>query len=123
MMEQQALMRETLEEAYLYCGKLASACGLMSEYFQSGQTEEGIHLFSQFTKGLEWMLEALKLTGPMREQLEIAIDMENVPKVLQPLEEAWENRDFGLISDVLTYEIQPLFEEWRLQLAKITNAQ
>jgi hypothetical protein len=120
-MDNKQLMEETLAEAYQYSRKLSDACNTINDCFQGGREQEAGALFHQFLDGLGWISEAFHLTHPLQIEKGIDIDLKKLPEVLRPLEEAWQNQDYGLVGDVLVYEIQPMIEGWNVELYKIDS--
>lgn len=115
-MDDRQLMQETLQEIQGYGGKLVSACSTINSHFQQGRKQEGIELLHQFIEGVGWVSGALYLTKPLQSERSISIDLSQLPKVLDPLVTALQNKDYGLIGDILLYEFQPMLGRWSQEL-------
>lgn len=117
-MNQKKIMRQTINEAQLYGEKLAAVCPTISQYFQHGKKQEGISLLGQFIEGVEWFSYAVHLTEPLQAERDVCIDFNQLPGSLDPLVEALENQDYGLVADILLHEVQPILRSWSTELSK-----
>lgn len=122
MDERKKLMLETLETAQEYLGQMIEGTGTISEYIQSGREDKALDLCVELIDGLKWMLDVLVLTKPIQEELGEAVDISPFGDLLRQLLEAFSNKDYVYISDLLEYEIRPVLEGWSLQLGKIVAA-
>jgi len=111
MDEQKQLMRDTLEQAVEYLPKLIGGIEVVADRFQTGKEKQAIALFSDVLDGLEWINDAVNLTMPFWDG-SIGIDPQVLQEPLKAMAEAWENRDYTLISDILDYEIKPALLQW-----------
>jgi len=116
--EQRELMDQALRETYQYGNQLAEACTKISKDFRGGKEEEGIQTLSQLLEGIGWMSQALHLTYPAQVEKRLSIDLAELPQKLDPLVSALGDKDYGLISDILTFEIEPLLSRWTEELGK-----
>jgi hypothetical protein len=116
--EQRELMDQALRETCQYGSELAEACSEISKSFRGGNEAEGIQTLTEFLEGIGWMSQALHLTYPAQVEKELSINLEELPQKLDPLVSALGNKDFGLISDILTFEIEPLLSRWTKELSK-----
>jgi hypothetical protein len=111
-------MNQALRETRQYGGQLAEACSKISKDFRGGNQEEGIHNLSQLLEGIGWISQALHLTYPAQQEKNLSIDLAELPQKLDPLVTALGDKDYGLISDILTFEIGPLLSRWTKELGK-----
>ena len=116
--EQRELMEQALEETGRYGSQLAEACSKVSNDFRGGNEDEGLQTLTQLLEGIGWMSQALHLTYPAQLEKELSINLSELPQRLDPLVQALGHRDYGLISDILTFEIQPLLTRWTEELSK-----
>jgi hypothetical protein len=117
-MVEKELYEEALEQTFQYGGQLADTCPAISDHFQQGRTDEGISLLKQFIEGMQWISYALHLTQHLQQERGASIDLNHLPTVLDPLVNALENKDYGLVGDILNHEVRPLLETWSEELAK-----
>ena len=117
MKEQEALMKETVEEINAYLPKMIQGIELFVEHVMQSKEIEAQKLLTNIFEGLEWIVQAVHLTREM--QPENVQEQELVEK-FPLLIDAYENKDFLLMSDVLDYEIKPVLEKWihRIHLMK-----
>lgn len=88
--------------------------------FQEGRDGEAVCLFNQLLDGLEWLgslVDSMELV--VRRDLAGLPDGEHICRasatfrtLLRELQVAFENADYVLIGDLLTYELTPLLAEW-----------
>ena len=109
MKEQEALMKETVEEINAYLPKMIQGIELFVEHVMQSKEIEAQKLLTNIFEGLEWIVQAVHLTREM--QPENVQEQELVEK-FPLLIDAYENKDFLLMSDVLDYEIKPILEKW-----------
>lgn len=112
------LMLQALAETRQYGLELAEACAQVSQSLREGGSRDGMDLLQQFLEGIGWVTEALHMTSVMQEEKGIQIDMSEMSSTLAPVVESLENKDYGLIADLMVYEVQPLLNRWCDELAK-----
>jgi hypothetical protein len=116
--EQRELMEQALEETGRYGVQLVEACSKISDDFRGGKDNEGLKTLNQLLEGIGWMSQALHLTYPAQRERKLSINLSELPERLDPLVDALGDRDYGLISDILTFEIQPLLTRWTEELSQ-----
>ncbi|QXM05173.1 hypothetical protein [Crassaminicella indica] len=109
MKEQEILVKETTEELNTYLPKMINGIENFVEYVMQSKEQDAQKLLPVIFEGLEWIAQAIYLKnrikqGTMKEQELV----EKLPLLI----DAYENRDFILISDILDYEIKPILEKW-----------
>jgi hypothetical protein len=115
------LMNQALNEAQIYGEELMDTCSTISGHFQFGRNNEGIEMLRSFLDGIGCISQAIHLTQPVHQEKGLKIDLSELPDVLEPLVEALENQDYGLVGDILTYEVAPILEKWSSELEKSIN--
>ena len=116
--DQLELMDQALQETCQYGHQLTEACSKISEDFRQGNEDEGLKTLTQFLEGIGWMSQALHLTYPAQQEKKLSINLAELPATLDPLVNALGDRDYGLISDILTFEVGPLLSKWTKELGK-----
>ncbi len=117
--EQRARTIDVLVQVRDYLAKLADGCARIRGKYQEGEIAEGQALLAEFLDGVNWVTQAVAVSSPVRREFGIDMDLDQLNETLQPTVDALENQDYGLIGDVLEYEIQPILESWARQLGKI----
>lgn len=130
MAETEQLLLEALESGREYLPKLYAGLKEVAELLQEGREGEGIKLFQDALDGIEWVgtvteaLLTITLTG--RSQL-LAADWrqkaEDLKKVFHELNEAWANRDYVLIADLIEYELLPYLDLLYQQITNLLGSQ
>lgn len=115
--EQRELMDQALQETCQYGHQLAQACSKISEDFRGGKDDKGLKTLSQLLEGIGWISQALHMTYPAQLEKKLSINLAELPETLDPLVSALGNKDYGLISDILTFEVQPLLNKWTRELS------
>ncbi len=113
MNEYEKLVEETLAEINIYLPKMIRGIDEFVECAVQSREQDAKKLLASILEGLEWIAQAVCLTGrhkpgPMNGQ-----DlMEKLPELV----DACENNDYVLMSDILDYEIKPVLEKWASQV-------
>lgn len=116
--EQRRLMVQALEETLVYGRELSGACDEISNFFRRGEAEQGIELLRQFLEGVGCISQALHMTHQLQKECDVQIDLKELPASLEPLVNALANKDYGLVGDILVYEVEPLLDRWSEALEK-----
>jgi len=116
--DQRELMDQALQETCQYSHQLAEACSKISESLREGKEDEGLQTLSQLLEGIGWISQALHMTYPAQLEKKLSIDLAELPGTLDPLVSALGNKDYGLIGDILTFEVQPLLNKWTNELSE-----
>ena len=116
------LMLETIETAVEYIGNLLDSMEKISSDIQIGREDKALSVCSELIDGFKWILDALTLTKPAQEEYGEIIDTSPLNELFGQMIEAFENKDYVLISDILGYEIKPVLEGWYLKLHIIVNS-
>ena len=118
-MNDKNLMQEALHQTYL-CGRdLKQVCTDIQERIQQGDESEALANMKQFLDVVGWISQALHMTQAVHQDYQLSINLHDLQRVLNPLVEALENRDFGSIDEILNYDFLPLLDGWSAQLAQI----
>lgn len=110
MQEQQVNKIEVLETAQEYMEKLCQGIETAGEYLMTGNQGEALNYVVQIIEGLQWLLEAMALTQDAQKD---PIDITELLVHFHEAREALENQDYILLSDLLSYEVAPVLEEWQ----------
>lgn len=116
----EALVQEGLVDAVDYLPRLAKGLKDVVNLFQGSRDGEAINLFLEALSGLQWfqyLVQGLLKYGPLPEAMAgLADKFAAYNRQLTELLAGWENRDYVLIADVLSYEIIPFIEDFALNL-------
>ena len=118
-MKENSLMQQALYETYLCGHDLKQVCTNIQEQIQQGHESEALAKMKEFLDGVGWISQALHMTQAVHQDYQLSIDLHDLQRVLNPLVEALENRDFGSIDEILSYDFLPLLDGWSAQLAQI----
>lgn len=100
----------SLKTAYQYIDSLKSGINLSVENFQNNNRKEATEIVVQLAEGLEWLINVLTLTEDIQKE---KIDVNKILENINSINEAFENEDYILISDILEYEILSILEEYQ----------
>lgn len=103
------LIIETYDTAQNYMLKLIKGIEVFNNYICSNNISEAIKIFASITEGMEWLINALKLTKTVQAE---EIDIDEMTVYFPEMMEGIENEDYILVGDILEYEIKPIFEKW-----------
>lgn len=119
MENERAEMVDVLGQIRGYLDQLTEGCGGIGEQFQNGQTDQGQALLAEFLEGISWVSEAFAVTGSVQREHGVEVDLQELSDALGPAIDALENKDYGLIGEVLQYEVKPVLRTWSRELRKI----
>lgn len=115
------LMKETVETANEYIDRLVEGADAISGYIQGGREDKGLMISADLIDGLNWLMDVLNLTRLLQERCGEVIGTEQCSKLFSVLIEAFENRDYVLLSDVLEYELIPALKDWQGRFQEILS--
>ncbi len=118
-MKNKNLMRQALYETYLCGHDLKRVCANIQEQIQQGEESKALANMKEFLEGVGCISQALHMTEAVHQDYQISFDLHDLQRVLNPLVEALESRDFGSIDEILSYDFLPLLDGWSAQLAQI----
>lgn len=107
------LVNETSREIEEYIPKMIDGIDIFIKKIMSGEEAEANSVLSNIFEGLEWIIQAVKLTNRF---IQGDMEEENLLSKLPLLIDAYENKDMILVSDILDYEIKPILEKWIHQI-------
>lgn len=110
---------EVLNTATEYLEKLINGIALASDSFQGGHTRRGLELVAQIAEGLQWLIDALRLTQDVQR---IKVETSEMDEKLRELIKAIVNEDSVLLSDLMEYELRPLLKVWYTSLVESITA-
>lgn len=116
-------MIETLKEIANYLDRLTVGCSQIRESLQGGRVDDGQLLLAEFLEGIHWVTQGISVSRAALADFGVEIDLTRLEAALGPATEALENQDYGLIGDVMEYEVQPVLRDWRNDLRKISKQQ
>jgi len=106
------LMKETLEEAFHYTGRVIAAIDDINSDLQTENQEKVMKFMVDLADGLKWLTDALTLTGSIQRN---PVNTAELDGSLNEAVSAVGNKDYVLLGDILNYEVKPLLESWREQ--------
>lgn len=120
------LVDNSVKDALGYLPRLLEGLQNASDLFQRGEENEGTRLFIQATEGIGWVADLASLlenhcqvqAGQAQGSVQTNF-FEEMSKELGELLEAWENRDYILIGDLLSYELVPTLESFLQHLEEL----
>lgn len=116
------LAKETLVDAAEYIKRLLGAIDDIVDKFLSGREDLALTDYVNFVEGIQWLFTVIQLTKDYVAELGLTvISDEKFVAVLNELIEAFENRDYVLVGDLLNYEIKPIIEKWDITFREIVN--
>lgn len=106
---------DALETAITYLPVLKEGLLETAGLFQEGRDGEGIAKYLEALSGMGWLchvLAGVDSCAAVEENLRGAFkkDHQNYEQILRDLTQAWENRDYVLIADLMEYELAPFVE-------------
>ena len=101
-------IKEILITVDEYLNNLTGAMDILVEKINNGEEQAGIGLIPDIAEGMNWIIEAMKLTS---NYTDIVIKDEEIDSKVSSVVEALENEDNILVSDLFNYELLPLFRE------------
>lgn len=107
--------REALTNASIFNLKLIQCVKEAYEYIRNEKIAEGYQLVATMTEGFEWLIKVITLN---EEALIEKIDVSKLNETIGEMIESIENRDNGLLGDLLEYEMIELLEEWQEKIGK-----
>ena len=113
------IMEESIFEMKKYLPKIIEASHAIVQKFQTSKEQQAIELFIYFSEGLEWLLQVADLTKQFQKSININLSSQKIHEILPEMIEGWNNKDYILISDLIEYEIIPIFEQWNNELFKL----
>ncbi len=113
MSNSESLMLETLETLQDYTKKMIQGIDNFIKYISKGKEGDALQILSDIMLGLDWIVQAAVLTRPIQKEI---LNEQDLLKQIAELIDAYENKDFVLVSDILDYEIKPILEKWVNQI-------
>lgn len=101
---------EFFNEVIAYFERLELGILDIVQKYQSGEEGEANNLMAQMIDGLICTIDGLSLTKNFQKG---NLEIENMNKFLNEINEALEKMDFILVSDLLEYEILPILKDWK----------
>lgn len=115
------LMKETVETANEYIDRLVDGIRAISGYIQGGREDKGLMMSTDLIDGMKWLMDVMNLTRPLQKECGCIMETESSGELFTRLIEAFENRDYVLLSDALEYELIPALENWQGRFREILS--
>ena len=125
------LVRDTLNSSYEYIERAVPLIEALSNSFRKGPTEKSWNELENLFSGIEWILESysnIDKYSNLNELIsnyyiwnEYVVEIEKLRLTLKDFFDAVRNKDSVLISDILVYEINPIFQAMYDKLTKMNN--
>lgn len=101
------LKMQTLRESREYLDRLILGIEEVSKVIQEGNEILGIKKIIPIFDGIEYISNAITLTKGIQKD---KIELDDLNEQLNEILEAFENEDYILIGDLLSYELLPVME-------------
>lgn len=112
------MQRDTMPIALEYIIKIKSGVDDATEKFQKGGNEEAINLTSYIEEGIQWLIEVATFTKDVQDS---NMDEKLMSQKLDMLVDAYEDKDYALMGDILEFEIKPILNEWEKIIAIVSK--
>jgi hypothetical protein len=119
--QEREMMDQALEQALAHSRELLAICPTITSQFTVGQDQQAIEQLRFLLSGLGFVSQALQLTYPLIEERGGSVSLDELPPKLEPLVEALENRDYPLVGDIVTYELEPILDRWSRSLDSLVE--
>jgi len=103
-------MKEVIVGIYEYLGRLINGVNQIAESYQCGNEREANKMMVDIIDGIGVVIEGINATAEIQDE---KIQIEDINEHFIGMVDAFENTDYVLLSDLLEYEIVPVFEDWR----------
>ncbi|NRF93655.1 hypothetical protein HQN89_22170 [Paenibacillus frigoriresistens] len=120
-----SLAQETLLSLSDYTGRILHELPVIIDRFYQGGSSSGWTSFSEFLKGMEWILDAMKAvrnSNPSASYQSIITSLiDGLNEKMKLLLESVDSKDSVHIADVLQFEISMFLEEMQQQIDQLRN--
>lgn len=113
------LIHENIEFLQGYLPKLIRAIDELTESFSNNLEKNAIKILPEIIEGLAWAVNSmasLERVGTVKD-----IDINSLNSFLNEIQQAMENDDYILVSDLFEYEIKPILTIWtqKIEIEKV----
>ena len=125
------LVNDVIYSSYNYIERATPLIEKLSTKFRKGPTEESWNELENLFSGIEWILESysnIDKYSNLNELIsnyyiwnEYVVEIEKIRITLPDFLDAVKNKDSVLISDILIYEINPIFQAMNEKLKEMNN--
>ncbi len=115
------LMQEAINQAARHTGELRVVCDLVVEDLRGGSVADALPRLQTLLEGIGCISQALQLTKPLQHSRGIEPALDSMPRALEPLVAALENRDWHLAGEVIAFELQPILQQWFGELQQLST--
>ncbi|NOV00470.1 hypothetical protein [Paenibacillus planticolens] len=108
------ITKDVLLAIQSYLKRAKDELRILAKQFHQGPKSETWVQFSLLMEGLEWLMTAFQKLSYLNKnsQIETYQVINTLSKIISELGEALEVKDFGLIGDLIEYELETLFEKY-----------
>ena len=120
------LVATNLSNALDYLEKLIPGFDQAADLFRTGNEQEANKYYIQILDGMDWFSEVVNVVmsseGEGQEpENSLRIRQAKLTDLMSQMLEANKNQDWGLLADILEYEMTPFYKEWQTILSKLKN--
>lgn len=119
MATQSEMRREMIEDALAYLNRAIPVLEPLSERFVQGPDSEAWSLLGHMVEGMQWVAGMLTTTLQSRANSY----REGITQAIGNLQEAIQFQDYTSISDIIHFEILPVYEDIRDHLIQSAEAE
>jgi hypothetical protein len=105
-----------------YLERFIPAITELSDHFYGELTEENWGTFSYFIEGLSWILQSIEFLQAISNEETNTIHtktLQELSKIVEELEAGLEDEQFVLVGDLMQYELSPVLESYKEEIAKL----
>ncbi len=126
----ETLIARNLENAKGYLERLLPGIDQAAQLFRTGKEQEANQVFLQIIDGIDWFAEVIDSVVEARKQDPATLRLGDqtyrdrktrLLELTSQMMEANQNRDWVLLADLLEYELQPFYTDWKTHLPDWTG--
>ena len=103
---------EAFETAIDYMDRIHKEIPLMVEYYKNNTITDVSDKMFDLSEGLYWIYDVVRLTTEYN-----SLVSSEIIDSYSEMNQAFENKEYILLADILQYELMPLIKAWRESLA------
>lgn len=116
-MEKGQLIKDNINFLNEYIPKLINAIEREVENLIANNETEAFRLLPNIFEGMEWTVRAINSIQELG--FIEGIDLDNINSILEELSQAFQRKDYVLISDLFQYEIIEILLDWNEKVSLI----
>jgi hypothetical protein len=105
--------KEILLTAYEYVQKLEKGLNTIVELFREAEDGQALNMLTDALEGVQWLLDTFEATLDIQTEI---IEVGDIKNILGEMEQALEDIDYIMLSDLIEYEILPIVQKWNPQI-------